>query len=56
MAGGPAVGVSIAKFYALPFPVSTITVIRVYESDGVSVCEFVVARGTHGGEFMGIPG
>ena len=52
--GGPAVGVMIAKTYASAFPESTITVTNVYESDGISICEFV-ARGTHGGELMGIP-
>lgn len=54
MTGGPSTGVAIAKLYASAFPDSAITVTNVYQSAGVSVCEFV-ARGTHGGDLMGIP-
>ena len=54
IAGGPQVGVSIAKMYASAFPDAVITIKNIYEADGVSVCEFV-ARGTHGGDLMGIP-
>lgn len=54
MSGGPPVGVAVAKLYATAFPDAVITLTNIYESPGVSVCEFV-ARGTHGGELMGIP-
>ena len=54
MTGGPPVGVAVAKLYASAFPDAVITVTNIYELPGVSVCEFV-ARGTHGGELMGVP-
>ncbi len=52
--GGPQVGEAIAQMYATAFPDATITIDKLYEVEGVSICEFV-ARGTHGGELMGIP-
>ena len=51
--GGPKIGVSMAKMYAAAFPDCVITVTNTVAAGNTLVSEFV-ARGTHGGRFMGI--
>jgi steroid delta-isomerase-like uncharacterized protein len=50
---GPEAGMAIARMYAAAFPDGRIEVQRVYTQGDTAVAEFV-ARGTHGGELMGI--
>ncbi len=52
--GGPQTGVDVAKMYAAAFPDAVLTITKVVTSGDTLVCE-MVGRGTHGGNFMGIP-
>ena len=53
MKGGPAVGEKIGRMYAAAFPDAKIEIRKVYVQGDTSIAEFT-ARGTHGGELMGI--
>jgi len=52
--GGPDVAVGVAQLYAKAFPDATLEVRRAYEHGDVSVAE-MFAKGTHGGDLMGVP-
>lgn len=51
--GGQQAGIDIAKMFATAFPDGVATITNNFKSGHFEVCEFV-ARGTHGGELMGI--
>lgn len=51
--GGPDPGVRIGRMYAEAFPDAKLELKKVYAQGETAVAEFV-ARGTHGGELMGI--
>jgi steroid delta-isomerase-like uncharacterized protein len=53
--GGPEVAVGIGQMYATAFPDGTLTVKHVY-AQGDTVIAEMEGRGTHRGNFMGIPG
>ena len=53
MKGGPDVAVNIGRMYANAFPDGKLEIKNVYVQGSTAICEFV-ARGTHGGELMGI--
>ena len=54
MTGGPGLGVGIAQMYAAAFPDATLNLKRTFVAGEVAISE-VVARGTHGGDLMGVP-
>ncbi len=54
MAGGQEAGLAIARMFASAFPDGELEVKRVYAQGDTAIAE-MVGRGTHGGEFMGIP-
>lgn len=51
--GGPALGEHIGRMYAEAFPDGKLEITKVYAQGDTAIAEFV-ARGTHGGELMGI--
>jgi steroid delta-isomerase-like uncharacterized protein len=53
--GGPDVAVGMGQMYATAFPDGELTVKRVYAQGDTAIAE-MVGRGTHRGNFMGIPG
>lgn len=53
--GGPEVAVGVSQMYASAFPDATMTVKRVYAQGDTAIAE-LEGRGTHRGDFMGVPG
>jgi ketosteroid isomerase-like protein len=53
--GGPEVAVGVSQMYASAFPDGVMTVKRVYSQGDTAIAE-LEGRGTHRGDFMGIPG
>ena len=54
MTGGPDLAVGIGQMYATACPDATLTLKRSYAAGDVAVAE-MVAKGTHGGDLMGVP-
>lgn len=52
--GGPEAGLAIARMFATAFPDGTLEVKRVLTEGDTAIAE-MVGRGTHEGEFMGVP-
>jgi steroid delta-isomerase-like uncharacterized protein len=53
VAAGPDAGMAIAQMYAAAFPDGQLEIERVHVAGNASIAE-LVARGTHGGDLMGI--
>ncbi len=54
MTGGPDVALGVAQLYANAFPDAELEVKRVYTQGDVAIAE-MFAKGTHGGDLMGVP-